>query len=387
MGCNFHGQLTVGCCQVFNNDRFKFNRSLIPHPVSVDCSTTCSVLVDDDPECVDPWLDVAYPETENIIGLYVTEMEVGNPFTRSTGEKFCGGFAKPLRPSTREMVFRGVGLAAGECAVELLKEWFIKNTVASGSCNGESASWFRCCDRSQIRYAEGFLWTGLTFDNTNVGVCHGFEFEITAEVLDPHLYGEQQVCLDDVLKDGDCPKLVLCEPACEETLPDQLCGCHSEIPVQTDTTVVDEDCFCPPVEVWRKCCTFEPYGNLNEWVLTASIQNGWLQESSYVRVRAWSDPNMMGSDKLIERCYKPCVDMVISCLPKGGGFVFDGKTNRTWVLDKYGRRSSGRRLLSAYSKMNHVFGCKPVTVCVESDANRSDPDLSATITFEPRFVS
>ena len=388
MGCNFHGDFTVDCCEIFSNPRFVANRLEMPQfGTQLVCGGGSGCVTEIVPECDPPWLDDVDPLTDKIIGLYVDEMQISNPFTRETGETRCGGYVKPFRPKVREIVFRGIGLAQGECAVEKLKEWFYKATVASGACGGQQAKWYKCCDLSQVRVAEGFIWTGLDITNETVSTCDGFEFEATAQITNPFLYGVSQDCMNAPVKEGLCPKLILCEGHCAPAPAEVLCGCHTEIPVLSETTVDDSDCFCTPFEVWRKCCTFQPSGNLNDWVLNFELKNGWTKDTGWVRVRAWSDPNMMGSDWLIGKCVPPCVDMIISCLPKGGGFVFNGATGKSVVKDRYGRGKSGRRLLSADSKINHVFGCKPITVCVEMDANNSDDDLSAHVFFTPRYVS
>ena len=347
-----------------------------------------------------PWFDPLDPRSRDVLGVWIDDISIGRPHTRSMQARQHGGSLSATRFGGREITIGGRIYVRTRAAGHYAQQWLYEALV--GSPCGDSGCQLPTMQLTQwydpVNPEAGLVYAhevGLTdwqavLDTTEPSDCFvSFTATLSAQV--PWLTKEPVEVVTGELLQGD-PFCDHCGTTTEsgecQPLPgdDPLsCGCGDVPPVPLH--VRNNECYVRPIWVARHYVEVPASKLWTDGALRITIRGGTDTDPSgpsarNIRFRVFHDPQGLGvtaGDTFL--CSEtPCADVSIGCVPFGSTLVIDGALRRGWVETNTTTRSADPYLSSnGGAVVWPEYACGGLVVAVDVDALQTAPDTMYTV--------
>lgn len=342
-----------------------------------------------------PWYDPAVPESADLLGVFIEEARLSNPWTREVRAKMKGASLGPGRLQGRELTITGWLYARTEAATAYGRQWLFEALAGSGcegDCDLPDAVIYTHCERQGgSSGARTLKRVGLTSFDPEIEAefprACGLKFEavLTAEI--PELFLDP--ALEATLVPADL-EAVICNvcSACPEPDPTACsCGALSQ-PTRIVPVPDPASGFCEPVGILRATQPVSPPAYWREATSILEIDGG-EDGLANLRVRAWANPAGLPAPTLgddLFACQEPCLDLEIACVPPRTRLLIDGTTRRATLLCE-GVERDGYAYLSSSGGQRLRWpdvGCHGLMLVADFDADNTGPDAEISFVVVPR---
>lgn len=350
-----------------------------------------------------PWYDPSRPESAEVLGVWIDTWDLSNPLSRKKDDRTWGSSLGSAKYVGRELVISGVVFATSCKATDYAKNWLyeaLSGGCVGGPCGMPDALVHTVCpddaeDTTTLRYLKriGLISYDPKEPDDDFPCCWGFRFEATLATETPFLYHEPVTVLSGpVVPEGQESVCNLCTPCPQMPAVDPLvCGC-ANVAVRVVPQPDPDDCWCNPVTINRVTAEMDAPGLWTDGTAIIKITAGFdTPDPSWpgirnLRIRAWQNPvglpapSLGGIDGF--NCVDPCMEIDVSCIPRGCTLTIDG-TTRTATLSNNGGSVNGYPYLSSGAGSRKFewpeVSCYGLMIAVDSDALEGHTAPDSTI--------
>lgn len=348
-----------------------------------------------------PWYDPMDPRSKDVLGVWIDDIQVGRPHTKSVQSRQHGGSLSATRYGAREITIGGRVYVRTKAAGHYAKQWLYEALVGSpcgdDSCNPPTlqlTQWYDPTDaEAGIVYAHevGLTDWQAVLDTTEPADCFvSFTATLAAQV--PWLTKAPRHVITQGLLQSD-PFCDHCgtgteSGACDETPAADIllaCGCGDTPPMPL--LVQNSECYVRPIWVARHYVEVQSPKLWTDGALRISVQGGvdgapGAPSVKNLRFRVYHDPQQLGAaagDTFICSA-EPCADVSIGCVPYGATLIIDGAKRRGWVEINETERSADPYLSSnGGTVIWPEYACGSLLIAVDVDALQTAADSTFTI--------
>lgn len=348
-----------------------------------------------------PWFDPLDPRSKDVLGVWIDDISIGRPHTKSVQPRQHGGSLSATRYGAREITIGGRVYVRTRAAAHYAEQWLYEALVGSpcgdGGCTIPSlqlTQWYDPIDpEAGVVYAHevGLTDWQAVLDTTEPSDCFvSFTATLAAQV--PWLTKAPRHVITQGLLQSD-PFCDHCgtgteSGACDETPAADIllaCGCGDTPPMPL--LVQNSECYVRPIWVARHYVEVQSPKLWTDGALRISVQGGvdgapGAPSVKNLRFRVYHDPQQLGAaagDTFICSA-EPCADVSIGCVPYGSTLVIDGAKRRGWVELNDTERSADPYLSSnGGTVIWPEYACGSLLIAVDVDALQTTADSSFTI--------